>query len=146
MMAFGARTLIGHGILLGDQGRFVHMGRHFQRGGSTLETEDLLVLFGVLCVLVVVVWLFSRYLALHEKQGRNSPRRIFRELCRAHRLGWADRQLMRQLARWHRLPSPSLLFLDAPRFEVRALGPAFARRARQLTAIRERLFGDAQGP
>ena len=142
MTAADAVAWIGYGVLFGDQERFAHMGRRFQQGGSTLQADQLLVLMGVLSAVLIVVWLLSRYLALRETRGHRSPRRMFRELCRAHGLGWEDRQLLRQLARWHRLPSASLLFLDAQRFDTQTLGPMLDGHAERLQAIRARLFAD----
>jgi hypothetical protein len=143
MIAMRAFPLIESGILLGDQGRYVHMGRRFQPGGSAFESEDLLILCAVLGVVVAVVWLATRFFALRQKRAHHSPRRLFGQLCRAHGLAWTDRQLLRQMARRHRLTSPCLMFLDVSRFDMQQLGPAFAGRASQIAALRQRLFTTA---
>jgi hypothetical protein len=143
MIAIRAFSLIDPGILLGDQGRYVHMGQRFQPGGSAFESRDLLILGAVLAVVVAVVWLATRFFALRERRAHHSPRRLFGQLCRAHGLAWTDRQLLRQMARRHRLSSPSLMFLDVSRFDVQQLGPAFAGRASQIAALRQRLFASA---
>ena len=140
MVTYGLVVLATQGVLLGGQARYVHMGRRFQRGGSRLETGDLLVLLVVLVAVTAAVWLLSWYLNYREKRGHDSPRRLFHELCRAHRIGWSDRHLLRQLARWHRLPCPSLLFLDPQRFDLEQAGPAFSARSGRLVALRDRLF------
>ena len=134
-------SLAPQSVLFGGQARYIHMGRRFRPGGSNISTEDLIALLVVLVAVSAAICLLSRYLAMREKRGHNSPRRLFRELCRIHGIGWSQRQLLRQLARWHRLPHATELFVQPHCFEVQELGPAFANRHGQLTALRERLFG-----
>ena len=135
-----AQAVAGQFALVG-QGRFIHMGRRFRHGGSSVDTQDLLLLLTVLAVVATVIWLLSRYSKLREKRAQHSPRRLFHELCRAHKICWADRKLLRQLARWHQLPHAAQLFVAPERFDPAKLSPAFGRRAARLAALRGRLFG-----
>jgi hypothetical protein len=72
----------------------------------------------------------------------NSPLRLFWELCRAHKLRWRECWWLWRLARAERLRDPARLFLEPERFDPAQLGPALARRQRELTSIRNRLFAD----
>ena len=53
----------------------------------------------------------------------SSPNRLFRGLCRAHGLAWADRRLLLRLARFQELDNPGRLFLEPERFDPAALDP-----------------------
>jgi len=94
-----------------------------------------LLLGGLLCVLVVIA-LIRRFL----RQQQHSPRRLFQELCRAHRLLRRDVQLLGLLARKHALEQPARLFLE-PSFLISA-GNKSDPRAAQFQVLRRLIFGE----
>jgi len=93
-----------------------------------------LLLGGLLCVLVIA--LIRRFL----RQQQHSPRRLFQELCRAHRLLRRDVQLLGLLARKHALEQPARLFLE-PSFLISA-GNKSDPRAAQFQVLRRLIFGE----
>lgn len=100
------------------------------------------VVVGALAVAaIVVLWLATRWwLGEGAARMRKSPRALFAELCRAHALGAAERQLLLALAECRQLVQPSELFVDPRLFDERRLGPTLGPRAAELRALRARLF------
>jgi hypothetical protein len=132
--------------LLWAQTPFESMGRHFRGETAKLYVDDLviaaLVIAGVVVAACILTWLFSGSERVHRI---NSPRALFRKLCRAHGLGFRDRRLLAQLARYHRLDHPARLFIESGRFEPDALSPRLRRHADSLGALRETLFAEPPG-
>ncbi len=126
---------------LAQSPRWQDLGSDFRGRNARFETSDLV--YGVLIVVgaIVAVIVLKLILARQEgRQGVNSPRRLFRTLCKAHRLDRRSRGLLRQVARWQRLDHPSRLFLEPDRFEVSQLSERLRARSTELQTLRDRLF------
>jgi hypothetical protein len=80
----------------------------------------LFVLAGML-VLVFVAWGFSYWQKWRELRVIDSPRALFKELCAAHSLDRADRELLYEIAQWHQLADPVQLFVEPRLFEPGAM-------------------------
>jgi hypothetical protein len=76
----------------------------------------------------------------------NSPRGLFLELCRAHKLSMTDRWLLRLMAETQRLEQPGLLFVEADRFRTAESCPRLDARTREIEQIRAKLFPPAEEP
>lgn len=85
----------------------------------------------IVVALAAVWWFSAMYLRGGDGHSYDSPSRLFRDLCRAHRLSKREIELLRRLAQERDLETPSLMFV---RDEYFADG---GEEARQL---RERLF------
>jgi hypothetical protein len=70
----------------------------------------------------------------------DNPRRLFADLSQKHGLGWADRRLLRRLARSEGLQEPASLFLEPERFDAAVLDPRLKTWHARFQAIRGRLF------
>ena len=127
--------------LLADRSHFRQMGQSFRRGGSPWETTDVVTLAVVVLVIAAVIWLLVRVFGLQNRASYYSPGALFRELCRAHRLSWATRRLLRQLARSQRLSQPARLFVEPERFDPTRLHPMLASRRDQVEDLHNQLFG-----
>ena len=132
--------------LLAEVSRIESMGRKFRGGRTKFDADNvwvgLLVLFGM----VVVFWFLSRLKDRQESSRRvNNPRKLFRELCKAHGLKFFQRRLLKQVARWQRLARPAKLFLEPERLEPRNLSPRLRARQDELAVIGKKLFAE-QGP
>jgi len=127
-------------ILLAQQGRIADMGRNFRGDHAQFSSNDLLIIScGILAVACLVLLL--KRLARETPQRRiNSPRRLFRDLCRLHGLDGTSRRLLRRLARYQKLDHAGRLFVEPERFDPGNLGP-LAREQHRYEQIRERLFG-----
>jgi hypothetical protein len=92
-----------------------------------------------LLVLMAVTFFVQAYL----RRRNASPRGLFLELCRAHRLRWPQRRLLWQLAESQKLADPATVFLDPACFEVGRLTVEIRPHAMELRQLCERLFADA---
>ncbi|MGA2064299.1 MAG: hypothetical protein ABSG86_05000 [Thermoguttaceae bacterium] len=106
------------------------------------------VLLGFFLIAAVLVGLWAiRQVAMLGRRGAavNSPRRLFRSLCRAHRLSWSQRWLLGRIARANRLAQPAQLFVEPEYFDEPRLGPEFGPKAQRLRQLRDRLFAGLPG-
>lgn len=124
--------------LLAQGGRFEDLGGRFRRGGSDNSGQMVVMLVVVGIIIAVAIVLAKLFNGRSERQSYNSPRRLFRELCKAHKLNRTQKRLLRQLSKWHRLDTPSRLFLESNRFE---LDVSAKFDAEMLATLRMRLFG-----
>jgi hypothetical protein len=130
-------------ILFAQKTRLNNLGDTFRGRSNPLQKEDLVIALCVLGGILFAVWLLSKLPAFGQRSGSyNSPRRLFRGLCRAHGLGWSERRLLWQLAQAEQLADPARLFLEPERFDEVHLNDALCARAAELKEIRQRLFCD----
>ena len=88
-----------------------------------METDlfSLLVVLAGMLVLVFFAWGFSYWQKRRESRVVDSPRALFKELCAAHSLDRADRELLYEIAQWHQLTDPVQLFVEPRLFQPRAM-------------------------
>lgn len=80
-----------------------------------------------------------------QRAALASPKRLFRELCKAHRLSWREIGLLRRLAREQQLDQAGRLFLESSRFDIGK--PAdLGCTPQQLQKLKRRLFGELAEP
>lgn len=106
---------------------------------STMDLSSLMWALILVLAVVGIVMLATRCFAATERRRSSSPRRLFRELCRAHQLSWGEQRLLRRLAAWHKLHHVIDLFLDPARFDVDA--PELHGYRAEMARLRTRLFG-----
>lgn len=126
-------------VLLAEEGHFESVGRHARKPAS-LSSEQGLLLAVVFVLAVAGVAAWSSYLERRARSRRNSPWRLFWELCQAHCLPWRDRWTLWQVSRHQRLADPARVFLEPQRLEPANLSPALRRRSAQVASLRARLF------
>jgi hypothetical protein len=85
------------------------------------------------------VWLALRWRARRTAENVDCPRRLLKELCVRHGLGYRQRRLVAGVAQERQLEQPALLFVDPRLWEVESTSP-FARRRREVEQLRDRLF------
>jgi hypothetical protein len=120
------------------------MGSGLRGTHARFDSGDVVIGLLILAGVVLAMVFLSRYLASHDR-GRvyNSPRALFRSLCKAHNLDRGSRRLLWQVARWQRLAHPARLFLEANRFDAANLSPQLRQQADLLKQLQTRLF---EGP
>lgn len=132
--------------LVAEVSRIESLGRKFRGGRTKFDADNVWVGLLVLSGIVLGFWLLSRLKDRQESFRRvNSPRKLFRELCKAHGLKFFQRRLLKQVARWQRLARPAKLFLEPERLETRNLSSRLRARQVALAAISKKLFAE-QGP
>jgi hypothetical protein len=105
------------------------------------EREAWIVLgLTALLLVALVVWHFLSSRA-SGRLPSNSPGRLFRELCRAHRLGASGRRLLKRLALARGLSSPVNLFVEPRYFDSADLPDEVCQYAEQILRLRKQLFG-----
>jgi hypothetical protein len=103
---------------------------------------ELLFHLAVIAGAVVLVWLgitFVDRFRIRLRPGANTPQALFRELCRAHGLTRADRQLLTLISDESPPAQCCRIFIDVGLIEAYSLAhPALAAECRSLS---QRLFG-----
>ncbi len=117
---------------VGDLGDF--------EGLPAVTTNQLLILVAVtLLVVVTIAWQ-----AISSRRRRDfdhdRPSRLFADLCRAHKLSWANRRLLKHLAAARDLKCPAALFVEPEFFDMTNVPPALKASAGELRQLRHKLF------
>ena len=141
-----AASLIPNAIVLLSQGRLANLGDRFRNGGGNFDWLTMLIVVVVMAIAIAVVWLVSQHLNKRETGGYHNHRSLYRELCRAHQLGWRDRRLLALLAHKQGVVVPARLFVEPERFEPPRLEGLKESQQTRLAGLREYLFGEAASP
>jgi hypothetical protein len=128
-------------LLLAERNVFRDLGSGFRTKRETFQPSDLIAWIIVAVMVITVLAILARVVARREKQSFDSPRALFQELCRAHRLDFANRQLLKRLARAAGVKQPARLFLEPQRFEPRNLPKDLQEKWPIIESLRSRLFG-----
>ncbi len=126
--------------ILAQQPRLSELGDRFSRSDPAQWSRTLLM-SGVVLLVLLLVSAAALWLHFRQRRLRNCPRRLFRELCRAHRLNKAQQRLLWQLAAAQGLSQPATIFLAPERFDPHHLPERLRGRQREIERVRDRLFG-----
>lgn len=122
----------------------------FQRSGAGLTSDRLataydqlqtlgILLAGALAALAIS-WAVSTWRRLRQSREYRNPRQLFEELARAHALTPGEKLILREIAAWHRLPTPALLFIDPPRLQSPAAAAALGK-PQEIAELIEKIVG-----
>lgn len=136
-MNFGIQNI----VFLARRSRISDMGGRFRRGGTSLDPKQMWFFVALIVALVIAAMIASRISTIRSRPGYASPRRLFHQLCKAHKLRLRQRWLLWRLARWQRLQHPASLFLEPARFAPANLGPSLIAHKDQFQEIRALLLG-----
>jgi hypothetical protein len=126
--------------------RMGQLGRRFSSDRSELDTGELLMMAGALAGAIAVVFVLRflvRWILARRERNFHNPRRLLLELCRTHDLSKSDCQLVREIAAWHALPQPAILFIDRKRWQSPQMRAELGRTA-EIDNLAERLFSEAE--
>ncbi len=133
-------------LLWGQVQRATSMGSRFRGESAQFGMQQVLNGLMLLGVIALAIWGLSLLLNRQDRTRRHlSHRALFRSLANAHALNFAQKRLLKELARAHRLAQPARLFLEPERFDAARLTQSLARRQGQLDTLRSKLFGDLSG-
>jgi hypothetical protein len=126
----------------GVDGLADNLGTGFRGQHHQPTLVELLVYLLAGATAIALTWLAVRLYVRAQQRYQKQPRWLFQRLCRAHRLRWAERRLLWQVALEQYPENPIQLFL-----EPEGLKPPYAKFHRQsemdvLAAIAARLFSD----
>lgn len=109
------------------------------RALSFISSEVALLAAVTLLVIATIVWQ-----TISRKRRRDfaydSPPRLFADLCRAHRLSWSHRRLLKHLAAARGLKCPTELFVEPEHFDMLNVPAALRPSANDLRQLRHKLF------
>jgi len=134
-------------LLLGQIDKWEEMGRDFRTDHTKLDPT--LITASIVTLLVVIVFLWGLTRLFNRQEGRrlyNSPKQLFRSLCRAHELDRAQCRLLLQIARTQNVAQPASLFLEPERLDSAVRQPQFKGQEDSLRQLRARLFTDLSPP
>jgi hypothetical protein len=117
-----------------------NMAREFQQRQAGASPQEVLLLLAGVVLAFWLVWLLGQVLASEETRYRTPrPRRLFHELCRAHRLTRSQSALLWNFARSLGLSDPVRVFVDPQCFQSPEVTLSH-RDAEQLRKIEDIIF------
>ncbi len=137
---FPIATLFSPTINLLAQGAVENLGSGFRGNKGTPDWLTFVLVVVVVAAALGVVWMVSRHLSLKESGGYHNHHGLFRELCRAHRLGWSDQRLLATVARQQGVAVPARMFVEPDRFEADRLEDLTEEQRTRVAEIHETLF------
>ena len=134
------RALVSTAALFAAQGWGGDLGEFKFKGLPDVGPYELIILTSVtLLVVGTIIWhTISR--RRRRDFDYNSPPRLFSELCRAHKLTWSNRRLLKHLAAVRDLKCASSLFVEPDYFDLTNLPTALKPSAQELRQLRHKLF------
>jgi hypothetical protein len=90
--------------------------------------------------IVICLWILSSYLAAERERNKNSPWRLFADLCKAHKLSRRERSIVHRLAQQLQLEQPAILFVEPTWYCAEKVGPSWDQCGEDLDRLRQRLF------
>jgi hypothetical protein len=118
--------------------RMMQAFRAIKKDTATREAWIGLIVFMAVLTGLARLTIFSQWRQRQRKIF--SPRKLFFEICRAHRLSWPERRLLWRLARSQKLEDPASLFLTPECFDISRLTVDVRAHAEELRRLRDRLF------
>jgi hypothetical protein len=127
--------------LLGQLSHWQRLGDGFRSSANPWQISELAPYLAGLGLAALVGLLVHLWRQRNDMSLRcDNPRKLFRELCQAHRLDAQQRRLLLEAAEAACPHQPALIFLQPQAFAVERLPAALAGRADELASLRERLF------
>ena len=130
-------------LLLAEADHWREIGRDFRVDHEKLDPT--LIFSSAIVLLTVVIFLWLLHRMMNRQEGRrvyNSPKLLFRSLCRLHELSSPERRALTNLVRGEQPPQPALLFLSPERFDAAIAGTNSASQRKLLESLRTKLFAD----
>jgi hypothetical protein len=141
MMSTQPISLLGHWLLAATR-RSDRIGRRFQPDEAVISFQQFVIVIVALLVGTILAWFIANQIKKRREQSYDNPRRLFRELCRAHALSNAERKLLHQIAGFHQLANPNQLFVERELFDAPALATAIGNRD-NIDSLRGLLFDES---
>ena len=115
------------------------IARQVRIRGDSLDLWDILPIVITITLVAGAIWLLTRFLG-RPTQPFRSPKRLFQELCRAHKLDHASVRLLLQLAAANKIRDAAKLFIKPELFDSESVRKHLPNSAEQLTQLRGQLF------
>jgi hypothetical protein len=114
----------------------------FDNQPATSGIPQWMLIMGATALLLAIIAVVHFVLTRRKRREfwHDNPMRLFRDLCRAHRLDSADRRLLKKLAAARGIEHANELFVEPHHFEAADLPPSLEASARNLRQLRRTLF------
>ena len=127
--------------LLAQYSKWQRLGDGLHRSKPRAELSDLLpivIIMGIIALAIAVgVQLYKRH---DYSKPCDDPRKLFRQLCSAHKLNFSSRRLLLQLASALEMQHPATVFVTPSAFRVSELPPKLQAQQAALQALAKKLF------
>ncbi|TWT75999.1 hypothetical protein Pla123a_27850 [Posidoniimonas polymericola] len=130
-------------LILAQRANWERMGDRFSGEAAELQTEELLTLLAVVVGAGLLIWLLR--VAARWQEGRlkrPNPRRLFNDLCRAHRLNRWERKLLREMGEGLGLRQPAEVFVRPDAFRASPLPPDAEAMPVAFKQLQKKLFAE----
>lgn len=128
-------------MLIAQASRLQTMSKGVRRRSSSFDTTEVLIGFAVVAGVVLGLSILYMIMNRGERNRRsNSPKGLFRSLCRAHELDRASRRVLGQMAKHQRLAQPARIFLEEERFDKVNLNLALRSQMELIDELRGKIF------
>ena len=131
--------------LLAEKSLFQGLGDRFRFENAQLDSSDLVAAIAIFSVGAGIVWSMATYLRRSERpKAVDNPKRLFHELCQAHKLERHEAALLRSVADVITPDNLSRLFIDPGLLDTAILDARWSDVSPELARFRELLFGDGE--
>ncbi len=134
-------------IAIGENDKLQRMFRAMR--DSQTKISDTQVAVGFVIVLAFLVVLAMMAMMFERRQNRRSYHSaggLFNDLCKAHRLTFKQRWLLRRLSRFQKLRVPARLFIEEERFDLVNVPTTLRPYAKEFYTIRATIYRDDPEP
>jgi hypothetical protein len=131
--------------LLAEKSLLQGLGDRFRFENAQLDSSDLVAAIAIFSVGAGIVWSMATYLRRSERPKTvDNPKKLFQELCQAHRLARHEAALLRSVADVITPDNQSLLFIDPGLLDIAILDSRWSDVSPELARYRELLFGESE--
>lgn len=131
--------------LWAEKSLFQGLGDRFRFENAQLDSSDLFAAIAIFSVGAGIVWSMATYLRRSERpKAVDNPKKLFHELCQAHRLERHEAALLRSVADAIAPDNLSLLFIDPGLLDGAILDARWCDVSPELARYREQLFGEGE--
>ena len=140
-------NLYGLFVLLADRSKWERLGDGLHGENAKLGINELLALVALVAGALLFVSLLHAFVSRQErKRSYHHPKRLFGELCTAHRISKQDRLLLKRLADCWKFNQPAMLFVKPDKFDRDIVKNPSSKDAESIERLRCRLFGTVGEP
>jgi hypothetical protein len=127
-------------LLLADAGRISNLGNRFRTGSGSSSIGLVFMIFAGMTAAIFGIYFLSKLLEKHAEKAQHYPWRLFKQLCKAHSLGFRHRWLLRQLVVSANLQHPASIFVKPETFDRVGRDAELAENKQHFNDIFDRIF------
>lgn len=129
------------GLLLAQRDNWERLGDRFSGQNAEIDLHELGVLLLGLVAAGALIWLLHRLAKWQEGRAlSHNPKRLFRDLCRSHRLSGWQVKVLRAVSEAVGLQEPAEVFVRPEALKVENLPDDWEKHRADVDSLRRRLF------